>query len=373
MRHTIMVTGGAGYIGSHVLVSLLRAGYDAIAVDDLSNGSREAVERAATLAGRPIPLEIADIAEEGAVDALLHKYENAGHPIMGAIHLAGRKAVGESVAHPLRYYDANVCASVCLLRALQQHGVRSLVFSSSATVYGNPAHVPVTESHPSQPLNPYGRTKHMIEQMLVDQANADPDFGVAVLRYFNPIGAHPSGDIGEWPRGTPANVFPYITQVAAGRREYLSIFGSNYDTRDGTGVRDYLHVMDLAEGHVMALEHVLQSPGVLTLNLGTGQGASVLELVHTFERVTGVRIPVKIAERRAGDVDSIWADAGQAARVLGWKAQRSIEQMCEDGWNWQRRHPDGYPQPAGAGLAGDLPIPVFPLLSTMAVTARSVK
>jgi UDP-glucose 4-epimerase len=350
MHGTVMVTGGAGYIGSHVLTSLVHAGYDPIAVDDLSNGSRAAVETASALAGQDIPLIVADLTVEGAADAIMRRYAAAGRPISGVIHLAGRKAVGESVAAPLKYYEANVCATVRLLQAMQRYDVRSLVFSSSATVYGKPRSVPVTEQARTQPTNPYGRTKLMIENMLCDQSDADPDFGVAILRYFNPIGAHESGLIGEAPQGEPANVFPYITQVAAGRRDHLSVFGNDYDTPDGTGVRDYLHVMDLAEGHVLALKHIQENAGCLTLNLGTGRGVSVLELVRTFEEVSGVRIPLHFAPRRPGDIDAIWADPSEAARVLGWKAKRSLKDMCLDGWRWQSTHPKGYTDPVVAGI-----------------------
>lgn len=349
MGATVMVTGGAGYIGSHVLVSLSEAGYRPVAVDDLSNGNRAAVERAAALAGQAIPLEVVDLTKEGAADAVMHRYASMERPFAGIIHLAGRKAVGESVAAPLKYYESNVCASVRLLRAMQRHRIRSMVFSSSATVYGRPDAVPVNEQAVLMPTNPYGRTKLAIEEMLRDQCRADRGLGVAILRYFNPIGAHASGHIGECPQGEPANVFPYITQVAAGIRDRLSIFGNDYDTADGTGVRDYLHVMDLAEGHVLALEHAFQSPGCLTLNLGTGRGVSVLELVRTFERANGLRIPLHIAARRPGDIDAIWADPGLAARILGWRARRTLDEMCADGWRWQRHNPKGYADKDGSG------------------------
>lgn len=358
MGATVMVTGGAGYIGSHVLVSLAEAGYQPVAVDDLSNGSRIAVDRAAALSGLAIPLEVADLTKEGTADAVMHRYACMGRPFAGVIHLAGRKAVGESVTSPLEYYDSNVCASVRLLRAMQTHHVRSLVFSSSATVYGHPDAVPVTEQAALRPTNPYGRTKLVIEDMLRDLSRADPGLGLAILRYFNPIGAHASGHIGECPLGEPANVFPYITQVAAGRRVHLSVFGNDYDTPDGTGVRDYLHVMDLAEGHVLALEHVLQARGCLTLNLGTGRGVSVLDLVHTFERVSGLRVPLNIAARRPGDIDAIWANPELAARSLGWKARRSLEQMCTDGWRWQQSNPQGYGVNGANAMAKSTEAPV---------------
>ena len=342
MGATVMVTGGAGYIGSHVLVSLAEAGYEPVAVDDLSNGCRIAVERASSLVGQAIPLEVVDLTKDGAADAVMRNYASMRRPFAGVIHLAGRKAVGESVASPLEYYDSNVGASLRLLRAMHQHRVRSLVFSSSATVYGHPDAMPVTEQAALCPTNPYGRTKLVIEDMLRDQSRADPTWGLAILRYFNPIGAHASGHIGECPQGEPANVFPYITQVAAGLRSHLSIFGDDYDTQDGTGVRDYLHVMDLAEGHVLALEHTLRNRGCLTVNLGAGRGMSVLQLVRAFERVSGLRVPLHIAARRPGDIDAIWADPGFAAHALGWRARRSLDEMCADGWRWQRNNPQGY-------------------------------
>ena len=362
MQGTIMVTGGAGYIGSHILVSLAEAGYHPIAVDDLSNGSRQAVDRASELTGESIPLEVVDLTKEGAVEAVMRSYASVGRPIEGIIHLAGCKAVGESVAAPLKYYESNVCAAVRLLRAMNEHRVRSFVFSSSATVYGKPVSVPVKERAALAPANPYGRTKLIVEDMLRDQSRADPDLGVAILRYFNPIGAHPSGRIGECPQGEPANVFPYITQVAAGRRRHLSVFGGDYDTPDGTGVRDYLHVMDLAEGHVLALQHVLQAPGCLTLNLGTGRGISVLELVRVFERISGLEVPLRMAPRRPGDIAAIWADPEAAARILGWKARRSIDHMCADGWRWQRENPRGYVStPDSALSAGLVPAALPPI------------
>lgn len=354
MRETVMVTGGAGYIGSHVLVSLVEAGYRPLAVDSLCNGSRDAVERAGAIAGQKIALETADLTRDGAADAILRRYAAAGMPVSAVIHLAGLKAVGESVACPLDYYEANVCAAVRLLRAMRAHGVRGFVFSSSATVYGEPARVPVTEQSLLAPVNPYGRTKLAVETVLRDCCAADAGLGVAILRYFNPIGAHPSGLLDENPAGEPANLFPCITQVAAGLRGHLSVFGDDYDTPDGTCVRDYLHVMDLAEGHVAALGHVLRSPGCLTLNLGTGRGTSVAELVRVFERVNGVRIPLRIAPRRAGDVAAIWADPEEAARVLGWRARRTLAQMCADGWRGQSLR--ALRPPTGTGLAAPGPI-----------------
>jgi len=368
-----MVTGGAGYIGSHVLVSLAEAGYQPVAVDDLSNGSAAAVERAAALSGKPIPLEVADLAQENAADTVIRRYAAAGLSFSGVIHLAGRKAVGESVADPLAYYRANVCATLHLLRAMQRHHVRCMVFSSSATVYGRPADVPVTERCALAPVNPYGRTKLMIEDMLRDHIGADPLFGAAILRYFNPIGAHASGLIGESPNGEPNNLFPYLTQVAIGRRAHLSVFGDDYETPDGTGVRDYLHVMDLAEGHVLALEHVLQAPGCLTLNLGTGRGVSVLELVRAFEQASATRIPLRVAPRRPGDIAAVWADPDAAYRILGWKAGRSLEQMCADGWRWQKNNPQGYAQPSGAKKSRVPRVSVRPAISCHAASAGEIK
>jgi len=354
MDCTLLVTGGAGYIGVHVLAALVEAGYQPIVLDDLSNGDRRAVERVARFTGADIPFIEGDVRNERLLDAVLAHQARAEQPVAGVIHLAGRKAVGESVADPLRYYDVNVGGTVKLLRAMARHGVRRFVFSSSATVYGAAREMPVTERHAVCPTNPYGHTKLVAEGVLRDVTAADPGLSVAVLRYFNPIGAHPSGLIGECPQDVPANVFPYITQVAQGRRSHLAIFGDDYDTPDGTGVRDYLHVMDLAEGHVRAMQHVLRHPGLLTVNLGTGNGISVLALVRAFERVSGRRVPYRIAPRRPGDVAAIWADAGMAHRVLGWRATRTLEDMCADGWRWQRMNPQGYatpPEPVPSGIA----------------------
>jgi len=342
MKGTLLVTGGAGYIGSHVLAELIAAGYRPIALDDLSNGSRRAVERVEALTGMRIPFFETDIREPGRVRALFELYRRKGDPVECVVHLAGCKAVAESVADPLKYYQVNVAGTAALLSAMRQCGVRRMVFSSSATVYGAPVALPITEAHPLAPASPYGHGKLAVEQMLRDLCAADREFGAVVLRYFNPIGAHPSGRIGEAPHNVPANLFPYLTQVAVRRRSHLTIFGADYDTPDGTGVRDYLHVMDLARGHVSAVDRALAGPGCLTVNLGTGSGTSVRELVHAFERVTGRRIPCAIAPRRDGDVAAMWADPGRALRELGWRAERTLDDMCADGWRWQRRNPAGY-------------------------------
>ncbi|WP_144637306.1 UDP-glucose 4-epimerase GalE [Bordetella genomosp. 13] len=342
MASTLLVTGGAGYIGSHILVALAEAGYRCVVLDNLSNGHRVAVERAAQLTGSPMSLIEGDVRDKRTLHALFRSQSRMGAPIDGVIHLAGCKAVAESVSDPLMYYDVNVCGTATLVQAMRAHGVRRFVFSSSATVYGAAQRMPVMEHHAVCPANPYGRTKLFIEELLRDVGAADPSFSAINLRYFNPIGAHPSGCLGESPHGIPANVFPFITQVAMGVRPHLAIFGDDYDTRDGTGVRDYLHVMDLADGHVKALQYAQAHAGVLTVNLGTGQGVSVYELVRAFEHASGQRIAVRVSPRRAGDVSAIWANADLAEQTLGWKARRSLEEMCVDGWRWQRQNPAGY-------------------------------
>ncbi|EJO30038.1 UDP-glucose 4-epimerase [Achromobacter marplatensis] len=341
----VLVTGGAGYIGTHTLVAMLAAGQRPLVLDNFSNGSREAVRRVERLCGVPIPLIEGDIRTPGLVESVLADAAGRGEPVQAVLHLAGCKAVGESVADPLKYYDNNVAGSLALLHAMREMGVARLVFSSSATVYGEPQYLPFTETHPLAPTNPYGRTKLMVEEMLRDVCSASPAFSAVTLRYFNPIGAHPSGLIGESPRDLPNNLFPFITQVAVGRQPFLRVFGDDYDTADGTGVRDYLHVMDLAQGHVQALSYSEDHPGFVAVNLGTGQGTSVLELVHAFERVNGCRIPVRTQGRRPGDIERMWADPALAAALLGWRSTHDVAAMCADGWRWQQGNPQGYDAP----------------------------
>lgn len=338
----VLVTGGAGYIGAHTLVAMLAAGQRPLVLDNFSNGSPEAVRRVERLCGVRIPLVEGDIRQPGQVQDVLAQAAADGDPVQAVLHLAGCKAVGESVADPLKYYDNNVAGSLALLRAMRETGVARLVFSSSATVYGEPQSLPFTEAHPLAPANPYGRTKLMVEQMLRDLCAAEPAFGAVTLRYFNPIGAHPSGQIGESPRDVPNNLFPFITQVAVGRRPFLSVFGDDYATADGTGVRDYLHVMDLAQGHVRALAYAVGHPGFVAVNLGTGQGTSVLELVRAFERVNQCRIPLRTVARRPGDIERMWADPALAASLLGWRSRHGVDAMCADGWRWQQGNPEGY-------------------------------
>ncbi|MBB1628801.1 UDP-glucose 4-epimerase GalE [Achromobacter sp. UMC71] len=338
----VLVTGGAGYIGAHTLVAMLAAGQRPLVLDNFSNGSAEAVRRVERLCSASIPLIEGDIRQPGVVQAVLAQAAAGGDPVRAVLHLAGCKAVGESVADPLKYYDNNVAGSLALLHAMRETGVARLVFSSSATVYGEPQSLPFTEAHPLAPANPYGRTKLMVEQMLRDLCAAQAGFGAVTLRYFNPIGAHPSGQIGESPRDVPNNLFPFITQVAVGRRPFLNVFGDDYATADGTGVRDYLHVMDLAQGHVQALDYALAHPGFVAVNLGTGQGTSVLELVQAFERVNQCRIPLRTQPRRPGDIERMWADPALAASLLGWRSRRGVDAMCADGWRWQQGNPRGY-------------------------------
>ncbi|EFF74262.1 UDP-glucose 4-epimerase [Achromobacter piechaudii ATCC 43553] len=338
----VLVTGGAGYIGTHTLIAMLAAGQRPLVLDNFSNGSREAVRRVEQLCGVPIALIEGDIRTPGLIERVLSDAARRGEPVQAVLHLAGCKAVGESVADPLKYYDNNVTGSMVLLRAMQEAGVARLVFSSSATVYGEPQCLPFTETHPLAPANPYGRTKLMVEEMLRDVCTAQPGFSAVTLRYFNPIGAHPSGQIGESPRDLPNNLFPYLTQVAVGRQPHLRVFGDDYDTVDGTGVRDYLHVMDLAQGHVQALAYGADHPGFVAVNLGTGRGTSVLELVRAFEQASGLRIPVQIVPRRPGDVARTWADPSLAESLLGWRSTYDVAAMCADGWRWQQGNPQGY-------------------------------
>ena len=335
---SILVTGGAGYIGTHTCVELLQAGYKVVAVDSLVNSSRQAVERAGQIAGEPIPFIQADLCDGRAVEEVFR-----AHPgIRAVIHFAALKAVGESVSKPLEYYQNNLVCTLNVLAAMRRHGVRDLVFSSSATVYGDPSSVPIREDAPLSATNPYGYTKLFIERILTDCCAADPAWNIALLRYFNPIGAHPSGLIGEDPRGVPNNLVPYIAKVAAGQLPELRVFGVDWPTHDGTGVRDYIHVCDLARGHVAALKRLEQGCGLLVCNLGTGKGYSVLDVLHAYEKACGRALPYSIAPRRPGDVAACWADPARAREELGWEARYGIEEMCADSWNWQRRNPNGY-------------------------------
>lgn len=333
----ILVTGGAGYIGSHTCLELLSTGYDVVVIDDLRNSSYEAIERVSRLSGKQIDFVHGDIRDQNVLDKAF-----ASRRVAAVVHFAGMKAVGESVAKPLEYYDNNVAGSVALLEAMQRHNVKQMVFSSSATVYGQPTSVPIPEDAPFAATNPYGRTKAMIEQILVDLADAQRSWHIAILRYFNPVGAHESGLIGEDPRGIPNNLMPYISQVAVGRREYLSVWGSDYPTPDGTGVRDYIHVVDLAEGHVAALARLGEISGAAAFNLGTGCGHSVLEVIRAFETASGRKIPHRFADRRAGDVPSCFANPRKAEVELGWRAKRGLLEMCRDTWRWQSSNPLGY-------------------------------
>lgn len=334
---TILVTGGAGYIGSHVCVELLEQGYQVVVIDNLVNSSAESLQRVQQITGRSLHFETIDMRDEAALDQLL-----ADTRPDAVIHFAGLKAVGESVEQPLRYHHNNVGGSIVLFRSMAAHGISRLVFSSTATVYGNPTHNPIDESFPVGPTNPYGRGKLIIENILRDICAADPAWHVSILRYFNPVGAHPSGLIGEDPQGPPNNLMPYVAQTASGLREQLSVFGNDYDTCDGTGVRDYIHVVDLARGHLNALEKLFQQPGCHTYNLGTGRGYSVFEMIAAFERASGKSIPYRVVGRRAGDIATCYADASLARRELGWEAQLDIDAMCEHAWNWQRQNPGGY-------------------------------
>ena len=332
----LLVTGGAGYIGSHTVIELIAKGHDVVVIDNLSNSSNEALRRVEEITGRTIPFYEADVRDRNALDNIF-----AAGDIDAVIHFAGLKAVGESVEKPLLYYQNNLDSTLVLLAAMQAHGVKKLVFSSSATVYGS-APVPYAEGAVvGQGItNPYGKTKYFIEEIIRDVSAADEEFEATILRYFNPIGAHPSGRIGEDPSGIPNNLMPYITQVATGRREKLNVFGGDYDTKDGTGVRDYIHVDDLAEGHVAAIEH--SKPGFTAYNLGSGVGVSVLELVRAFEEASGRRIPYEIVDRRAGDLPESYALVDKAQKELDWTVKRSIEDACADSWRWQSQNPKGY-------------------------------
>ncbi|MBQ7542017.1 MAG: UDP-glucose 4-epimerase GalE [Clostridia bacterium] len=334
----ILVTGGAGFIGSHTCVELLNAGYDVVVMDNYSNSSAESLRRVQELTGKAVRLYEKDIRDADAYAEIFSQ-----NTIDSIIHFAGLKAVGESIQMPVEYYDNNIGGTVELLKAMQKYGCKRIVFSSSATVYGVNNPVPFREDMPTGgTTNPYGTTKYFIERILMDTQAAHPDWNVILLRYFNPIGAHKSGRIGEDPQGIPNNLMPYISQVAVGKLPILHIYGNDYDTPDGTGVRDYIHVVDLAIGHVRAVEKVMQGTGVQIYNLGTGHGISVLELVHAFEKASGVRVPYQIDSRRSGDIPVCYADASKAARELGWKAERGVAEMCEDTWRWQSQNPKGY-------------------------------
>ena len=334
---TILVTGGAGYIGSHTCVELLAAGYEVVVADNLCNSSQESLKRVERIAQKTLIFHQADTRDRAAMKQIF-----SSHKIDAVIHFAGLKAVGDSVEKPLLYYDNNVIGSLVLIDVMMEHSVKTLVFSSSATVYGADAPVPYCEDAPTNPVNPYGRTKLMVEEVLRDVAAADETWRIGLLRYFNPVGAHPSGQIGEDPRGVPNNLMPYVCQVAIGRRPELNIFGGDYPTPDGTGVRDYIHVVDLAIGHVKALQRLLNRPGVLTVNLGTGQGASVLELIRAFSAASERPVPYSIVSRRAGDLAAYWAQPVYAQEELGWHAKYSLEDICRDAWRWQNNNPNGY-------------------------------
>jgi len=334
---TVLVTGGAGYIGSHTCVELLNAGFEVVVLDNFCNSKPTAIHRVEKITGRTITLIEGDVRNKDCLAALFSRYQ-----IDAVIHFAGLKAVGDSVKNPIEYYDNNVTGSIVLLEVMSAHAINNIVFSSSATVYGFSDDKPIPETAPLSPFNPYGHNKRMVEQVLTDLSIADTKWNIALLRYFNPVGAHASGEIGEDPSGVPNNLMPYISQVAVGMRDYLSVFGDDYPTVDGTGVRDYIHVVDLALGHVAALQALAKNCGLLTVNLGAGRGYSVLELVHTFEAVTGKKVPYKIVDRRAGDIAIYFADASLAKQLLHWETTKSLEDICRDAWRWQSQNPQGY-------------------------------
>ena len=335
---SILVTGGAGYIGSHTCVELLEAGYEVVVVDNLYNASPKAIERVEEITGKKVTFYEADLLDKEALDKIFDSHE-----IDAVIHFAGYKAVGESVQKPIEYYHNNMTGTLILCDVMRNHGVKNIVFSSSATVYGDPAQIPITENCPKgQPTNPYGWTKSMLEQVLTDIHTSDNEWNVILLRYFNPIGAHKSGIIGEDPKGIPNNLVPYIAQVAVGKRAALGVFGNDYDTPDGTGVRDYIHVVDLAIGHVKAIEKIKQNPGVEVYNLGTGNGYSVLQVVEAFGKACGHPIPYEIKPRREGDIATCYCDPQKAKEDLGWTAQYGVDEMCQDTWRWQSGNPNGY-------------------------------
>lgn len=333
----ILVTGGAGYIGSHTVVELLAAGHEVIVVDNLSNSKEEALRRVEALAGKTVTFYKTDLLDEAGLDDIFRS-----HAIDAVIHFAGLKAVGESVEKPLLYYENNLAGTAVLCKVMARHGVKDMVFSSSCTVYGEPERTPITEDFPTMAYSPYGRTKWMIEMMLQDLYDSDNEWNIILLRYFNPVGAHPSGRIGEDPNGIPNNLVPFITQVAVGKLPKLRVFGTDYPTRDGTCIRDYIHVVDLAQGHLKALDKLAENPGAVAYNLGTGNGSTVLEVIHAFAQATGQQIPYELVDRRPGDVTAAYADPHKAADELGWRAQLSLDDMCVDAWRWQSQNPNGY-------------------------------
>ncbi|MGD8170610.1 UDP-glucose 4-epimerase GalE [Vibrio sp. TRT 21S02] len=335
----VLVTGGMGYIGSHTCIQMIEAGMTPVVLDNLYNSKKTVLERIETVAGEMPAFIEGDIRDKSLLVSVLKE-----HSIEAVIHFAGLKAVGESVEKPLEYYDNNVHGTLVLVDAMREVGVKTLVFSSSATVYGDPASVPITEDFPTSATNPYGRSKLMVEECLGDFHKANPDWSITLLRYFNPVGSHPTGLLGEDPQGIPNNLMPFVSQVAVGRREFLSVFGNDYPTKDGTGVRDYIHVMDLSDGHVAALEKVGKKEGLHVYNLGTGNGYSVLEMVQAFEKASGREVPYKLVDRRPGDIAECWADPAKAMNELDWKATRTLDDMTADGWRWQSNNPEGYPE-----------------------------
>lgn len=335
---SILVTGGAGFIGSHTCVELLENGYEVVVVDNLCNASEESLKRVEQITGKKVTFYKGDILDKEFLNQVFEKEE-----IESCIHFAGLKAVGESVEKPWEYYHNNITGTLVLTEVMKKHGVKKMIFSSSATVYGSPKEIPITEECPKGTCtNPYGWTKSMLEQILTDMQKADPEWNIVLLRYFNPIGAHPTGLMGENPNGVPNNLMPYITQVAIGKLACLGVFGNDYDTPDGTGVRDYIHVVDLAKGHVKALKKLEENGGLSIYNLGTGVGYSVLDIVKNFEEANGVKIPYEIKPRRAGDIATCYSDASKAKRELDWEAEYGILEMCRDSWNWQKKNPNGY-------------------------------
>lgn len=333
----ILVTGGAGYIGSHTTVELLNEGHEVVIIDNLSNSSKESLRRIEEITGKTLSFYEGDILDRPLLDQIFDREK-----VEGVIHFAGLKAVGESCAFPLKYYENNIAGTIVLLQAMAHAGVKNLVFSSSATVYGEPKEVPITEDFPLSATNPYGRTKLMIEDILRDLYASDSTWNVAILRYFNPIGAHESGRIGEDPNGIPNNLVPYVAKVATGKLEKINVFGDDYDTPDGTGVRDYIHVVDLAIGHNKAIEKLSENPGIVTYNLGTGVGYSVMDIIHNYEKACGKTLPYIVTDRRPGDIPVSYADSSKAYRELNWKAERTLDKMCEDSYRWQSLNPDGY-------------------------------
>ncbi len=333
----VLVTGGTGYIGSHTCIQLLEAGHTPVVLDNLCNSKKAVLSKIKLVTGYEPEFVQGDIRDKQVLVNLLKQ-----HDIEAVIHFAGLKAVGESVEKPLEYYDNNVNGTLALVDAMREVGVKTLIFSSSATVYGDPASVPITEDFPTSATNPYGRSKLMVEECLTDFQKANPDWSITLLRYFNPVGAHQSGELGEDPQGIPNNLMPYVSQVAVGRREFVSVFGNDYPTKDGTGVRDYIHVVDLADGHLAALDKVGSKQGLHVYNLGTGNGYSVLDMIHAFEKVSEQEIPFKFVDRRAGDIAECWADPSKAQNELGWQATRTLDVMIQDSWRWQSNNPRGY-------------------------------